>query len=202
MDMGALDDVPEMSHPLEDMWHNVEVTNPEKWKVRLKDGSTVGPVDIQRYYLEKVEAKGLIEDDNDRMALKLWEGILDDIQNKRSKKLARKVEWLDRYFAIQEQVKVQPDDLEVEMRAAKGYSEMALGRGLHYKRMRKGLIDRLLSDEEVIEAIYEPPKDTRAALRRKLCEEHEVVRMDWSYIEVRGEGGFRKIEMPDPWEAG
>jgi proteasome accessory factor A len=199
MEMDALKDVPEMASPLEDMWHNVEQTNPDKWKVKLKDGKEVSPIHIQRYYLAKVESEGLVEDDKERMAFKLWEEVLDDLENKRSKKLARKVEWLDRYFAIQEQAKVQPDDLEVEMRAAKGYSEMALGRGLHYRRLRRGLIDRVLEDEEIIAAIYDPPKDTRAALRRRICDEKEVASLDWSYVDIRTESGLRKIELPDPW---
>lgn len=199
MEMDALKDVPEMKAPLDDMWHNVEQTSPDKWRVSLKDGCVVSPIEVQRYYLAKVESEGLVQDPMERKAFKIWEEVLDDLENKRSKKLARRVEWLDRYFAIQDQVRVQPDDPEVEMRAAKGYSDVGLGRGIHYRRFRQGLIDRATTDEEIIKAINEPPGDTRAALRRRLCDDNEVASIDWSYVTIRtADGQTRRIDLPDP----
>ena len=87
------------------------------------------------------------------------------------------------------------------MRVAKGYSEVALGRGIHYKRLQQGLIDRVLKDDEIIKAINMPPKDTRACLRRKLCDknEGEVVSLDWSYVCINtSDGRVRRFELPDP----
>jgi len=201
MGMDALKDVPKLANPVEDMWHNVEQTNPDKWKVELVGGKVVSPIDIQKYYLAKVEKEGLVKDAKEKKAFKLWEEVLDGLEKKKSKEMARRVEWLDRYFAIQEQARLSPDDPEVEMRAAKGYSEVALGRGLHYKRMKQGLIDRVLKDEEIIKAIQEPPKDTRACLRRKLCDKYEgdIISVDWSYVTVNeNDGGARRIDLPDP----
>ena len=201
MEMNALKDAPKLAQPVEDMWHNVEQTNPDKWRVELVGGKVVSPIEIQRYYLAKVESKGLVQDAHEKKAFKLWEEVLGMLEKKKSKELARKVEWLDRYFAIQEQAKLSPDDPEVEMRAAKGYSEVALGRGLHYKRLKQGLIDRVLKDEDIIKAIETPPKDTRAFLRRKLCDEYgdDVFGVDWSYVSVReSDGGMRRFDLPDP----
>jgi proteasome accessory factor A len=201
MEMNALKDAPKLASPVEDMWHNVEQTNPDKWQVHLEGGKVVSPIEIQRYYLAKVESEGIVKDAHEKKAFRFWEEVLDGLEKKKSKEMARKVEWLDRYFAIQEQAKLQPDDPEVEMRAAKGYSEVALGRGLHYKRMREGLIDRVLKDEDIIKAITEPPQDTRAKLRRRLCDRYEgnIFSVDWSSVIVNEkDGGIRKIDMPDP----
>src|SRR5439155_58131 len=54
MEDGRLDDVPRLKDPIRDVWHNVEIRNPEQWKVELEDGRIVSPIDVQRYYLEKI----------------------------------------------------------------------------------------------------------------------------------------------------
>lgn len=195
MEDDALQDVPRLAEPLKDMWHNVELMNPDKWRVTLKDGSTASPVDIQRYYFGKVETR--VETEAEERALRLWAEVLEDLEARRSQKLARRVEWLDRYYAIQEAVEAK-DAMDVEMMACKQYSEVGQDRGLFYGRQEQGLVDRALTDEEILKAVYEPPADTRAALRRRLCDKLQVVSIDWSYI-VAENGDRKRINMPDPY---
>src|SRR5207244_12235577 len=38
MEDGRLSDVPRLKDPIRDLWHNVEIRNPEQWKVELEDG--------------------------------------------------------------------------------------------------------------------------------------------------------------------
>jgi len=195
MEMDKLGDAPRLKSPIDDMWENVEKTNPEAWKVRLEGGKSVSPVDIQRYYLTKIE--NTIEDDREKRALKILEEVLDGIENKKSRELARRVEWLDRYFAIQEakETKSGPD---VEMMACKQYSEVGAERGIFYRRQAKGLVDRLLKDSDIAKAIKEPPGDTRAALRREICDRFNIESIDWSSVTV-GNGDRRRIDLPDPY---
>ena len=195
MEMDKLGDVPRLVSPIEDMWANVEITRPDEWKVRLDGGKTISPIDIQRYYLAKIE--NIVEDDRERKALSLFEDVLEGIDSRSSKSLARRVEWLDRYFAIQEakETKSGPD---VEMMACKQYSEIGEDRGIFYKRQRKGLVDRLLKDEDILGAIKEPPRDTRAALRRSICDRFNIESVDWATVTVN-DGGRRRIDMPDPY---
>lgn len=195
MEDNALADVPLLKDPLQDMWHNVEHMNPEKWRVTLKDGRQVSPLEIQWYYLEKVEP--LVETEEERGAFRMWEEVLEDLEARRSKKLARRVEWLDRFFAIQEAVETS-DALDVEMMACKQYSEVGQDRGLFYQRQEAGRVDRVADDAAIKEAIYAPPTDTRAALRRALCDKHRVVAIDWSYI-VIDDQGRKRINMVDPY---
>src|SRR5439155_534493 len=75
MEDGRLDDVPRLKDPIRDLWHNVEIRNPEKWKVELEDGRIVSPIDIQRYYLGKIES--IVTDDWERRALRTFEEVLD-----------------------------------------------------------------------------------------------------------------------------
>ncbi|HEY5604971.1 MAG TPA: proteasome accessory factor PafA2 family protein [Thermoplasmata archaeon] len=195
MEAGQLDDVPRLKDPVKDLWRNVETRNPEQWRVELEDGSVVSPVDIQRYYLGKIEP--LAEDHRERRALRILEEVLDDLENRRSKDAARRVEWLDRYFAIQEAVEKKSGS-DVEMMACKQYSEIGAERSLFYKRQRAGLIDRITDDEAIKEAIHEPPEDTRAHLRRELCDTFDIEMIDWSMVIVN-DGTRRRIDLLDPY---
>jgi proteasome accessory factor A len=170
--------------------------NPEKWRMTLKDGTQVSPVEIQRYYLAKVET--VVETDEERRVLRLWEQTLDDLEDRKSKELASRVEWLDRYFTMQE-AREEKDAFDVEMMACKQYSEIGQDRGLYYSRQEDGKMDRVVTDEEILEAVYEPPRNTRAALRRRLCDEYKVVAIDWSYVVV-DDGGRKRINLPDPYQ--
>jgi len=195
MEIGKLDDVPKLAKPVDDMWHNVVTRNPEKWEVHLDGGEVVSPIDIQRYFLEKAE--GLVETERERFAFKTWEQVLDGLERRKSKDLARKIEWLDRYYAIQE-AREEQGGTDVEMMACKQYSEIGAERSLFYKRQRAGLLDRVVTDEEILRAIREPPKDTRAFLRRKLGDRFNIDKIDWSLVVV-DDGGRRRIDLPDPY---
>lgn len=195
MEMGKLDDVPKLAQPVDDMWRNVEMRNPEKWEVHLASGKVVSPIDVQRFYLERAEP--LVETERERSAFKTWERVLDLLEKRKSKDLARMVEWLDRYYAIQE-AKENKGGSDVEMMACKQYSEIGADRSLYYRRERAGLVDRVVTDEEIMRAIREPPKDTRASLRRMLGVMFNIEKMDWSVVVV-DDGGTRRIELPDPY---
>ncbi len=195
MEAEQLDDVPRMKDPIRDLWHNVEIRNPEQWTVELEDGKVVSPIDIQRYYLEKIEA--IVEDDWEHRALRMFEEVLDDLANRRSKDAARHVEWLDRYYAIQEAVDKKAGP-EVDMMACKQYSEIAAERSLFYKRQRAGLVDRITDDEAIKRAIREPPEDSRAHLRRELCDTFNIEMIDWSVLIVN-DGTRRRIDLLDPY---
>ena len=195
MEDGKLEDVPSMKDPVKDLWHNVETRNPEQWRVELEDGSTVSPIDIQRYYLGKIEP--LAENHRERRALRILEEVLDDLENRRSKDAARRVEWLDRYYAIQEAIEKKSGS-DVEMMACKQYSEIGADRSLFYKRQRAGLVDRVTDDETIKQAIHDPPEDTRAHLRRELCDTFNIEMIDWSMVIVN-DGTRRRIDLLDPY---
>src|SRR2546428_729845 len=195
MEDGKLSDVPRLKDPIRDLWHNVEIRNPEQWKVELEDGRVVSPIDIQRYYLGKIES--IAVDDWEHRALRTFEEVLDGLENRRSKELAHRIEWLDRWFAIQEagEKKAGPD---VEMMACKQYSEIGAERSLFYKRQRAGLVDRITDDDAIKKAIQEPPKDTRAAPRGELCGPFDIEMIDWSMLIVN-DGTRRRTDLLDPY---
>jgi proteasome accessory factor A len=195
MEDEALGDVPQLRDPVRDLWHNVAIRNPDQWRVELEDGSTVSPIEIQRYYLGKIET--IAEDAWEKRALRTLEEVLDALENRRSKEAARRVEWLDRYLAIQEAAE-ETEGPDVEMMACKQYSEIGAERSLFYKRQRAGLVERITDDDAIKRAITEPPVDTRAKLRREICDTFNIEMIDWSVLVVN-DGTRRRIELLDPY---
>ena len=197
MEQGLLDDAPKLSNPLEDMWHNVESTNPDKWYVRLKNGNKVSPFEVQEYYLSKIEH--LVENDKERRALRLLEKVLSGLKSKSSETVARNVEWLDRFFAIREESEKWRDDALIRIKACKRYSEIGEDRSIFYKRQKEGLVDRILDDETVLRGVLNPPHNTRARLRKELCARYEVQNMDWDRIVIYTGGRRMSIDLEDPY---
>ncbi len=194
---GKLEDAPQLRQPLEDMWTIVEHTNPERWCFDLVGGGTISPIAVQRYYLAKVET--LVNEPWERQTLQRWERVLDLLEARATHKLARCVEWVDRYIAIGEAVASFPDDPEMAMKAAKQYSEVGADRSIFYQRQADGLIDRIIDDEQIIHAIHHPPHDTRAALRARLCALHEVTGIDWARLTHKVDGELQRLVLDDPW---
>src|SRR5256886_16640169 len=131
MEAAALADLPRIKGPVKGVWRNGEIRNPEQWKVELEDGSIVSPIDVQRYYLEKIET--LVEDEWEHRALRTLEEVLDDLEGRRSKDAARRVEWLDRDYAIQEGLE-KKSGTDIAMMGCKQYSGIRVDRCPVYKR--------------------------------------------------------------------
>ena len=45
------------------------------------------------------------------------------------------------------------------------YHDIRPGKGLYYKLEESDAVERLVTDDEITKAIYDPPKDTRAYFR-------------------------------------
>ncbi|HYM38990.1 MAG TPA: proteasome accessory factor PafA2 family protein, partial [Thermoplasmata archaeon] len=84
------------------------------------------------------------------------------------------------------------------MMACKQYSEIGVERSLFYKRQKAELVDRITDDETIKAAITTPPGDTRAKLRRELCDTFNIEMIDWSVLVVN-DGTRRRIDLPDPY---
>ncbi|MHB8584683.1 MAG: proteasome accessory factor PafA2 family protein [Thermoplasmatota archaeon] len=200
MEDGELADAPQLREPLRDMWHMVEQVAPEQWKLELVDGTMISPIEIQRYYLAKVESHGIIETAEEKEALADWAWILDRLEAGDIQKLRRKVEWVARLMEVEKMIDRKGRDENVEIAAAKQYSELNLTRGVYAYLEREGAVDRVLNDAEIKNAMLEPP-NTRAAARVKLLEDFEMGSIDWSEMSILTEdGGYERIHLPDPYD--
>jgi proteasome accessory factor A len=196
---GELHDAPQLREPLRDMWHMVEQVAPEQWKLELTTGKWVSPMDVQRYYLAKFEEHGLIRTSEEKEAFALWELVLDKLDAGDIQALKRKVEWIMRLIEVEKMIDLKGRDENVEIAAAKQYSELSGASGLYYKLEKAGLVDRITTDDAIKRAMVTPP-DTRAKARVKLLEEYEMGSIDWSEMSILTEdGGYERIHLPDPY---
>jgi len=170
------------------------------WIIELKDGRKISAIDVQRIYLkaaQKAFSGGSQETD---WVLREWENVLNDLQ--RDVLLARdRVDWVAKKFllnALQEEEKLswtdpwlQAIDLE--------YHNLALDQGLHYELLRQGVMRRVVSEEEIKDAIFTPPETTRAYFRgRSVARFNEAIEsIQWDEIVFADGVRSHRVRFPE-----
>jgi proteasome accessory factor A len=64
------------------------------------------------------------------------------------------------------------------------YTDVRLAKGLYNRLVARGSMKRLVSEEEVLAAMHEPPEDTRAYFRGRCLERYpsEVAAASWDSV--------------------
>ncbi|MFQ5840738.1 MAG: depupylase/deamidase Dop, partial [Candidatus Methylomirabilales bacterium] len=172
--------------------------------LRLKDSRTVTPVDLQReflglahrYYAER-EPEPWVPD-----VLARWESVLDRLARD-PMTVTREVDWVIKRDLIESYMAKNElgwDDSRVAMIDLQ-YHDIRSGKGLFGKLEEAETVDRIVTDDEVSKAIYDPPKDTRAYFRGMCLQKYadEIVSASWdSVIFDLKEGPLKKIFMLEP----
>jgi proteasome accessory factor A len=115
----------------------------------------------------------------------------------------REIDWIIKYQLIERyraKHAIPWSDSRVAMIDLQ-YHDIRPGKGLFYKLEESDAVDRLVTEDEVTKAIYDPPKDTRAYFRGMCLQKYsdEVVSASWdSVIFDLKEGPLKKIFMLEP----
>src|SRR4051812_45977229 len=139
-----------------------------KRRVRLANGREASAVEIQGEYLNRAlrysETKGLSP--LEEQALKMWEHCLTKLEVD-PLSLERECDWgikhrltgasRARHDIPLTHPKVALMDLQ--------YHDVNRQRGLYYRIQARGMVDRVVTDEEIDTAVTTPPQTTRARLR-------------------------------------
>jgi proteasome accessory factor A len=172
--------------------------------IRLKDGRTITPIDLQREFLALAHRYYRDHDAEPwvRDVLARWERVLDRLADD-PMQLERELDWvikhhlLDNYIAKHD---LEWNDSRAHMIDLQ-YHDIRPGRGLYFKLEESDAVDRLVTDDEISKAIYDPPKDTRAYFRGMCLQRYaeEIVSASWdSVIFDLKEGPLKKIFMLEP----
>jgi proteasome accessory factor A len=172
--------------------------------VRLKDGRTLSPVDLQREYLALAQryARERPTEPWVRDVLVRWEHVLDRLERD-PRSLSRELDWVIKWRLIEtymDRHRLDWTDSRVQMLDLQ-YHDIRPGRGLYYKLEESEAVERVVSDDEISKAIYDPPKDTRAYFRGMCLQRYadEIVSASWdSVIFDLKEGPLKKIFMLEP----
>ncbi len=171
-----------------------------RWEVQLEDGRYTTATEIQRTYLDLAERHLRGRDQESDWVLDEWRFVIDALEHDpgclvdRVDWVAKK--WLLEYFMREEGLDwqdtwIQSLDLE--------YHNLNAARSLYFDLYERGMVKRVVSDEQINQAITHPPVDTRAGARsrvmRALTDQKVRYQIDWDSICV-GDDKFLSLDDP------
>ena len=171
-----------------------------RWEVQLEDGRYTTATEIQRAYLDLAERYLRGRDEEGDWVLDEWRFVIDALEHDpgclvdRVDWVAKK--WLLEYFMREEGLDwqdtwIQSLDLE--------YHNLNAARSLYFDLYERGMVKRVVSDEQINQAITHPPVDTRASARsrvmRALTDQKTRYQIDWDSICV-GDDKFLSLDDP------
>ena len=171
-----------------------------RWEVQLEDGRYTTATEIQRTYLDLAEHYLRGRDEEGDWVLDEWCFVIDALEHDpgclvdRVDWVAKK--WLLEYFMREEGLDwqdswIQSLDLE--------YHNLNATRSLYFDLYERGMVKRVVSDEQINQAITHPPANTRACARsrvmRALTDQKTRYQIDWDSICV-GDDKFLSLDDP------
>ena len=160
-------------------------------QIELKSGKQLSAIEIQRQYLEfaKRYFDQAESDPTTDQVMAKWEDVLTRLAED-AMQLDREVDWVMKKKLIETEVesrKLEWDSADVEM-LDRQYHNIQPEVGLYHKLLRDGLVERIVTDEEIESAMHHPPETTRAKFRGnivKQANERKILAgVNWSYIKL------------------
>jgi proteasome accessory factor A len=149
-------------------------------KVRLEGGRELTAIEIQREYLDSVQAfldkEGSIPAVSQEI-LSLWDRALTDLEKDPSR-LGREFDWVIKHKALESYRSKKGLEWSDPILAMVDYQyhDVHLKRGLYNIMVQNGMVDRLVEEAEIVEAMVKPPQTTRA--------KHRSFTVDWTYMRL------------------
>ncbi len=170
------------------------------WMVKTGDGKAMRATDVQRIYLDTA-IRFASPDQTTFDVLGRWAKYLDAL-DRDPQELAGAVEWVMKRevleaFAAEEQIPVghqRVKNLELQM------TDIDRKESRYYFLEKKGLVERIVTDEEILEATMEPPRDTRAFCRANMIYSKSCrpISIDWEKVMMEGGATF---SLKDPLDS-
>ncbi len=173
-------------------------------RVPMADDRRLTAIQIQWEYLE--HAKKYVEREDDtpenRDIIGRWEQILTTLESE-PLTLHRELDWVAKYRLLEgfrerdglewRDHKLRAIDLQ--------YHDVRRDKGLYNRLAATGKVERLVTDEEIDEAMMEPPTDTRAYFRGRCIAKYRdaIAAASWdSLIVDTGNDALQRIPMREP----
>ncbi len=177
-------------------------------KLRLANGREVSPLEIQKEYLGK--AKDFIDRrGGDAVALRvleLWERTLRAVETGDLDLVAREIDWVTKYQLI-ERYRRKYDLALSSPRVAQldlAYHDVRRDRGLYYLLDKRGSVERVAREADIVQAQSVPPQTTRARLRgefiRAAQEKRRDYTVDWVHLKLNDQTQ-RTVLCKDPFRS-
>jgi proteasome accessory factor PafA2 len=175
-----------------------------KTTVPMADGRQVTAVELQWEYLD--HAKKYAKEHDPTSAnldvLQAWEATLTALEED-PMNLARELDWVAKYRlleAYRERDGLDWRDPKLALIDLQ-YHDVRRDRGLYYKLVAGGKVDRMVTDAEVELAVGQPPEDTRAYFRGNCIQRYpnSIMAASWdSVIFETGREALQRVPMREP----
>ncbi len=159
--------------------------------VKLKDGRAMTALQMQVDYLEHAEryAQATDADPLTRNVIQEWRQVLeklegDPMQLDRELDWVIKRRWIDDYMARHRLTWRDPRVSLLDLQ----YHDIRPDKGVYYRLVRHGMVDRVTDDDAIEQAKHLPPQTTRARLRGEFIRQANLkgkdYRVDWVYLKL------------------
>ncbi|MCY3851912.1 MAG: Pup--protein ligase [Acidimicrobiaceae bacterium] len=176
-------------------------------RIRLANGREASALDIQSEYLQRALrfAEHHELGDEEQLALKMWEHCLSGLEDD-PLKLDRELDWVIKYKLVEgyrARKNLELSDARVALLDLQ-YHDVNRDRGLYYRMQRRGMVERIVGDREISQAVENPPETTRARLRgefiRRAKEQRRDYTVDWVHLKLNDQAQ-RTVLCKDPFKA-
>lgn len=176
-------------------------------RVRLGNGRELSALDIQWEYLERVLRYDRAHPFPPQVgaAVQMWEHLLTGLE-KDPFSLRRECDWVAKYHLVEDYRAHRHLDLGDPRIALLdlAYHDVTRDRGLYYILERRGMMERVVTDDDVDRALLEPPQTTRARLRGQFIKAAKARQrdftVDWVHLKLNDQAQ-RTVLLKDPFRA-
>ena len=221
IECGKITHVEEIWNPLQ-TFKDISANTEGDWRIKLTNGRTESAIDyLMCYYFEAIEE--LFEerevsywdkyalDTFKRVCAKFDQGLIEDPY------VFRRIEWVMKLWTIKNEINdfeynyipvgkfdyrsmyMMKERMEKDIAASFDYTNLC-DYDLYECVADKIGVERILTEEDIGEALLFPPKDSRAELRVRLASEFENATLSWNKITINREPNV-KIDVSRPSSA-
>jgi proteasome accessory factor A len=175
--------------------------------VRLANGREVSALDVQRSFLDRAhhyrDTVGF--PDEEQRALEMWTDAVEKLEQG-TDGLHTKIDWIIKLQLVDQFMsrhQCRMDDPRVQMLDLQ-YHDIRRDRGLYFKLQDRGLVTRVVTDQQIRAAMDDAPSTTRAHLRSKFIkrakEKKRDYTVDWVHLKLNDQAQ-RTILCKDPFKS-
>jgi proteasome accessory factor A len=173
-------------------------------ELTMEDGSARTALQIQSEFLEMALAytSSRSLDPIQKDVLQKWQEVIETL-GRDPMELDGKIDWVIKKRLIENYIARKGlawGDSQVQMLDLQ-YHDSRPDKGLYHLLERQGKVERIVSDEEIQHAVYNPPRDTRAFFRGECLRRYpsEVFGVNWDSISFGlGDDSIKRVMMAEP----
>ena len=175
-----------------------------QWLVERGRGGTIRSVDLQREYLKLCRDAYAGETAQGDWVLREWESVLDGLE-KDPMAMGDRVDWVAKRQIVEQYMTEEGLDWDDDALHSVDleYHNIDPEKSLFYAWQEMGNTKRLLDDLDIVDAMTDPPQNTRAKGRAALVEKvlarksAKFYMFDWNGVAL---DRHTYVEMPDPFD--